>query len=107
MTEREINEIKVLWLEIKRIDRAIKDLKGESTEYVATLEGLKEKLYKRKAQAETFISDIENAEIRLIFCLKFVDLKSWNYIARYMNYDRSTIYKKYKNYIRRIENEKQ
>lgn len=111
MTEKQINEIKVLNLEIKRINDVLRSIANEretskKAEYLAMLESNKEKFYECKILAEKLIREIDDAEIRLIFSLKFIDLKSWNYIARYMHYDRTTVYKKYKNYIRRINNEK-
>ena len=109
MTEKELKSIKFLKLEIKRTEREICSLVSGSrngTEYKELLTQTRERLYSQKCEIERLINDIDDAEIRLILKLKFVDLRSWNYIARTMNYDRSTVYKKYKKFIRRTENEK-
>ena len=59
----------------------------------------KNNLLLQKANLERAINEIEDAEIRLILKLKFIDLKSWSYIGKIMNYERSTVFKKYKKYL--------
>ncbi len=101
MTAKELKEIKFLKLEIQRVDRTIKELHGADHEraYADLLNEEKADLLRKKCELESVINGIDDAEIRLILKLKFVDLRSWNYIARLMHYDRTTVYKKYKKYI--------
>ena len=106
--ENIFNNIKYLKIEIERSERILKDLqhwKG-SEEYASVLRESRAHLYKKKAEAETLINGITDDEIRLICKLKFIDLKSWNYIANKMHYDRTTVYKKYKKFIKGLNNEK-
>ena len=110
MTERELKEIKLLDLEIKRVESVIQRFK--KTKYdiafeersLKKLSEYKNKLINKKIETENFIQNIDDAEIRLILALKFVDLKSWNYIARTLHYDRSTVYYKFKNFIKSKKN---
>lgn len=102
MTDKDLKNIKFLKLEIKRTDRALCQLVSESksgAEYRALLAETHDKLLQQKCALEKAINEIDDAEIRLILKLKFVDLRSWNYVAREMNYDRTTVYKKYKKFI--------
>lgn len=102
MTEKDLKDIKFLRLEIARADKLIKELGGSlcSKVYADLLTETKEDLLRKKTEIESLIHGIDDAEIRLILKLKFVDLRSWNYIARAMHYDRSTVYKKYKKFVR-------
>ena len=110
MTERELKSIKLINFEIERIENVLREL-GNSNKhsqqkenYTKLLKSNKEKLINKKIEAEKFIASIDDAEIRLILTLKFVDLKSWNYISKKLHYDRSTVYKKFKNFIRSKSN---
>lgn len=102
MTDKDIKSIRFLKLEIKRTENMIWKILSERNngeEYRELLAQTKDKLFKQKCEIEKAINEIDDAEIRLILKLKFVDLRSWNYVAREMNYDRSTVYKKYKKFI--------
>ena len=102
MTDKELNSIRFLKLEIKRTDKALCQLLSTSksgAEYRELLAQTRDKLLQQKCAFEKEINEIDDAEIRLILKLKFVDMRSWNYVAREMNYDRSTVYKKYKKFI--------
>lgn len=102
MTESDLKSIKFLKLEIKRTDKALMDLiRGSKSgaEYKELLTQTREKLLRQKLEIEQAIDAIDDSEIRLILKLKFVDLRSWNYVARAMHYDRSTVYKKYKRFM--------
>jgi hypothetical protein len=107
MTEKDLNNIKFLRLEIARADKLIKEMSGtgQSKSYVDLLYKTKCDLLRNKIELESLIHEIDNAEIRLILKLKFIDLRSWNYIARTMHYDRTTVYKKYKKFVRGTGNE--
>lgn len=107
MTEKDLNSIKFLRMEIERSERILNDLrhwKG-SEEYARLLRETTADLLGKKVEAENLINGIEDDEIRLICKLKFVDLRSWNYIANKMHYDRSTVYKKYKKFVKGAVNE--
>lgn len=102
MTESDLQSIKFLKLEIKRTDKALMDLirgSKRGAEYKELLTQTREKLLRQKIEIEQAIDAIDDSEIRLILKLKFVDLRSWNYVARAMHYDRSTVYKKYKRFM--------
>lgn len=102
MTESDLKSIKFLKLEIKRTEKALTDLLRGSKSgagYKELLSQTKEKLLRQKLEIEKTIDSINDSETRLILKLKFVDLRSWNYIAKTMHYDRSTVYKKYKKFI--------
>lgn len=102
MNEKELKNIRFLKIEIARADKLIKDLIREgkgALSYVDLLYETKNNLLLQKANLERAINEIEDAEIRLILKLKFIDLKSWSYIGKIMNYERSTVFKKYKKYL--------
>ena len=73
-----------------------------SGEYAKVLSENKAELQARKAEIERIINEVQDAEIRLILKMKFVDQRSWNYISRMLHYDRSTVYKKYKRFIQAV-----
>ena len=107
MTEKYLKDIKFLQMEIERCERILKDLRHwQGTEkYASVLRETKSCLIEKKAVAEDLINGIMDDEIRLIFKMKFIDLRSWNYIANKLHYDRTTVYKKYKKYIKELNNE--
>ncbi len=104
MTEQVFENIKYLKIEIERCERVLNDLRHwqGTDEYARVLKDTKAHLLCKKAEAENLINGIEDDEVRLICKLKFIDLRSWNYIADKMHYDRTTVYKKYKRFIRGI-----
>jgi hypothetical protein len=107
MTEESFKSIKFLQMEIERCDRVLKDLrhwKG-SEKYAEVLANTRSCLIEKKAVIEDIINGITDDEIRLIFKLKFIDLRSWNYIANKLHYDRTTVYKKYKRYLKGLTDE--
>lgn len=110
MTEKDLNNIHFLKLEIQRIRKVLASLSptGRNAElkkdYTEFLKRNEAELIRNKIELETLISKIDDAEIRLILKLKFVDFRSWNYVARTMHYDRSTVQKKYKKFINREQN---
>lgn len=101
MTEKDLKSIKFLKLEIKRTDKALCQIATDKSEaeYRELLAQTRDKLLRQKCELEKVINEIDDAEIRLILKLKFVDLWSWNRVALEMSYDRSTVYKKYKKFI--------
>jgi DNA invertase Pin-like site-specific DNA recombinase len=109
MTENELKSIKAINLEIARIGKVRRLLNCSNgsekakNEYKALLRANEDDLIGKKVELERIINGVENAEIRLILKLKFIDLRSWNYIAKTLHYDRSTVYKKYKRFVRGTE----
>ena len=103
MTEKDLKSIKILKLAIDRTRQVLYGLTNLNTTqkktYVELLAKNEVELFEKKIQIEKEIQSIQDAEIRLILKLKFVDLRSWNYVAKTMHYDRTTVYKKYKKYI--------
>ena len=103
MTEKDLKSIKILKIEIDRTKQVLCGLKNSNTSqksaYAELLSQYEAELYGKKIQIEQEIQHIEDAEIRLILKLKFIDMRSWNYVARTMHYDRTTVYKKYKKFI--------
>lgn len=104
MREKDLKELKLINLEIDRTMTAISRLNNSKTnadlknEYIKILQEQEANLLKKKIEAEQFIKEIDNAEIRIILTLKFIDLKSWNYISRKLHYDRTTLIKKIKKF---------
>lgn len=102
MSENELKNIKFLRLEIKRTEQEIHAISSGNmlgAAYKKLLTETRKKLYEQKSEMETMINSVDDSEMRLILKLKFVDLRSWNYIANIMHYDRSTVYKKYKKFM--------
>ena len=105
MTEKDLKSIKAINLEIIRIQKARQLLNCSNgsekakDDYKRLLQQNEDELLGKKVEIESLINGIDDAEIRLILKLKFVDLRSWNYIAKYTHYDRSTVYKKYKKFL--------
>ena len=101
MTEKQLKEIKIINLEIRRIESVLNStpcLSELQKEYSKMLNIKKETLYKKKIETEQYISEIPDAEIRLILSLKYIDLRSWKYISKTLHYDRSTLSKKVKKF---------
>ena len=101
MTENGLKSIKFLKIEIERYEKILKDLRHwqGTEEYARKIRESREILMGKKAEAESLINSIDDDEIRLICKLKFIDLRSWNYIANKLHYDRTTVYKKYKKFV--------
>lgn len=110
MTEQELESIHILKLEIDRIRKVLLSLTftgrnaKQKQDYAEFLKSNEAELIRKKIELETLISNIDDAEIRLILKLKFVDFRSWNYVAKTMHFDRSTVYKKYKKFINKEQN---
>lgn len=50
---------------------------------------------------ESYIESVEDSEIRQIMRYRFLDLLSWEKVAEKMNYERTTIPKKLRSYLRK------
>lgn len=101
ITEEDLKSIAILRAEKSRAEKLIMNLKSTNNakSYIKVLEKTKAEIIEKKAELEKFIHNVEDAEIRLIMKLKFIDGRSWTYIARTMHYDRTTLYKRYKRFI--------
>ena len=105
MSEKELKSIKIIKLEIKRIQDVLYQLNNSKQnsklkeDYIKLLQEAQDNLLKKKIELEEYIRSIDDAEIRLILALRFIDLRSWNYISRQLHYDRSTVYLKFKKFI--------
>ena len=74
------------------------------------LEQLKEKLQRKCAdilteteRIETYIENIEDAEIRVIARMRFIENKTFQVIGDELYIDKSTAYKKLDKYLERVE----
>ena len=50
-------------------------------------------------EIETFLSTITDLEVSTIIRIKYINCKSWNDVASELFIDRTTAYKKVKNYL--------
>ena len=122
MTEKELSKYYYLTIEIKDIEERIAKFgngvgsKEFDNEISGTgkKESIQEKYMELKSlyiekridaleeyiKIEKYISDVEDPEIRLIMRLRFMDLKDWDEIGAKLNYDRTSISKKVRRYIK-------
>lgn len=71
-----------------RLDKLRKKLQAKLNEYIT-----------EKERIEDYIENIEDAEIRVIARMRFVDNLDFQTIGNEMYMDRTTVYRKLKNYI--------
>lgn len=107
MEEKTLNSIKSLKVEIERIETVIQEL-GDTEEAESIVELYKSKLVKRKRdlinrkiEVENYLLGIDDDEIRVIMLLRYVDLRSWTYIAKKIHCDRTLPYIKVKKFLSR------
>lgn len=126
MTEKQLNNLYYIGKRITRLKRRIAELEQELGLSGQNLTGmphgssvsnpiealvmkkweLLEKLKKtleeqidEEIKLRAYIESIEDAEIKLIFELRFLDLMNWDAIGKEMNMDRTTASKKMQNYL--------
>lgn len=58
------------------------------------------RIQRERARLEDYIGSIENAEIRLIMRLRHINCMTWEQIGDELHMDRTTISKKYNNYMK-------
>ena len=63
-------------------------------------------MYIVRARIERYINNIDDAEIRLIIRLRCINNMDWESIATEVGYERTTVSKKYRNYISHNSREK-
>ena len=122
MTEKELSQYYFLTIEIKDIEERIAKFGNGvgSKEFDNEISGngkrdsIQEKYMELKSlyiekridaleeyiKIEKYISDVEDPEIRLIMRLRFMDLKGWDEIGEKLNYDRTSVSKKARRYIK-------
>jgi hypothetical protein len=122
MTEKELSKYYYLTIEIKDIEERIAKFGngvgskefGNEISGTGKRESIQEKYMELKSlyiekridaleeyiKIEKYISDVEDPEIRLIMRLRFMDLKDWDEIGEKLNYDRTSISKKVRRYIK-------
>lgn len=77
-------------------------------EQVAMLIKLKDMLYQKSTRLieeqlkiEKYLSEIDDAEVRLIMRKRFIDCRQWDQIADELNYSRPVPYYKVSNYLKK------
>jgi predicted nuclease with TOPRIM domain len=113
---REIEEIKseienISYLEAVRPKESVQtsnisdstgDIACELAELTEQYNSKLRRMYRLKSQIEKFLDGITDNEIRLIFRLRHVNNLTWNEIAAETGYERTTVSKKYKRYLRQV-----
>ncbi len=104
----DLRKIQIIDEEINRNQKAIAELRriSVSSALIESYEHLllqqTEELVRAKFDAENSINEIDDDTARLIAKMRFVDLMSWTEIGRALNYDRTAVYRKLKNAIKKF-----
>lgn len=126
MTEKQLNNLYNIGKRITRLKRRIAELEEElgisgqnltgmphgssvsnpiealvmkKCELLERLKKTLEEQIDEEMKLRAYIESIEDAEIKLIFELRFLDLMNWDAIGKEMNMDRTTASKKMQNYL--------
>lgn len=108
MTMNELKGIYFIDCEIKRNTEALQSLKRyNSTDdikgaYSALIQAQTDELIKQKERAEAYLNNIDDAQVRVIAKMRFIDLKTWSEIGDALNYDRTAVYNIAKKYFKKI-----
>ena len=62
----------------------------------------KEELLIKLDEIEVFLSTVTDLEVSTIIRIKYINCKSWNEVANELFIDRTTAYKKVKNYLEKV-----
>lgn len=127
MTEKELNEIHYIIIELKRLHKEKEELESKSivkgqeitgmpggnttsdkvADYAVELAEIKElidlqikRLYIVRTKIERYIETIEDAEIRLIIRLRAINNMRWEDIGAELGMERTTVSKKYRNFLK-------
>lgn len=127
MTEKELNEIHYIIIELKRLQKEKEELESKSivkgqeitgmpggsvtsdkvADYAVELAEIKElidlqikRLYIVRTKIERYIETIEDAEIRLIIRLRAINNMRWEDIGAELGMERTTVSKKYRNFLK-------
>lgn len=101
-----LKKIFILNAEIERNNKTINELRRMSVSmdlknaYEHLLEEQTEELLKAKLNAEKEINEISDDTARLIAKYKYIDALSWSEIGRKMNYDRTSVYRYLKRFLK-------
>lgn len=96
-------------IELQRMEDIVTTLEKEKAQpelieaYRKQLQDERSKVLAKKIEAEAFLSHIQDDEIRLIAKLRFIDFKSWAEIGKMLNYDRTAVYYKWRNYLQKCK----
>lgn len=93
-----------------KISNPTEEINQKINELEKTLKENQLLIIEEKKTIENFIRNIEEPQMRLIIRLRNIDLLSWNDIAKKLSkknkkIDRTTLSKKYKNFMKKLENE--
>ena len=77
---------------VERFTEKLLSLKGK-------LEAKRLEYIEERIKMEDFLATIEDSEISLIARMRFIDNRSWEYIGKEMNMDRTTVSKKLSKYL--------
>lgn len=78
---------------VERFTEKLLSLKGK-------LESKRLEYIEERIKMEDFLATIEDSEISLIARMRFIDNRSWEYIGKEMNMDRTTVSKKLSKYLK-------
>ena len=78
---------------VERFTEKLLSLKGK-------LEAKRLEYIEERIKMEDFLATIEDSEISLIARMRFIDNRSWEYIGKEMNMDRTTVSKKLSKYLK-------
>ena len=78
---------------VERFTEKLLSLKGN-------LESKRLEYIEERIKMEDFLATIEDSEISLIARMRFIDNRSWEYIGKEMNMDRTTVSKKLSKYLK-------
>ncbi len=104
----DFRNIYIIDKEIERIKGAMDELRAVCVSaslkeaYEHLLAEQMEELLQAKLDAEQKLNEIQDETARLIAKMRFIDLKSWSEIGKFMNYDRTVVYRKLKKAMKHI-----
>lgn len=130
MNKKELSKYYYLTLEIKDIENKLKEIKDKSVgiskitgmpfsssvsnptekhamlimKYMEKLEKKKDKALNQLLKIETYISNIEDLETKLIFTKRYIELKKWERVAIEMHMSERTVFRKHSQMLRSKEN---
>ena len=123
MTEKKLSRYYFLNKEVENLEERIIQIGNgigsmkfnDNTRYVGSkIESIQERITELKdlwiearvsaleeyIKIEQYITSVDDSEIRLIMRLRFLDLKDWEDIGKQLNYDRTTVSKKLRRYLK-------
>ena len=106
--EEQIKELTILSsVQISDMPKGGSNITSSVEKFTEKLLSLKGKLEAKRLEyieerikMEDFLATIEDSEISLIARMRFIDNRSWEYIGKEMNMDRTTVSKKLSKYLK-------